>query len=35
VSPAYGWSEDKARQYAVEQRATFGTFVRNKGFITE
>ncbi|WP_181172888.1 nitroreductase family protein [Mesorhizobium sp. B2-7-3] len=35
VSPVYGWSEDKARQYAVEQRATFGTFVRNKGFSTK
>ncbi|MFC3206210.1 nitroreductase family protein [Aquamicrobium soli] len=35
LSPAYGWSEDKARQYAVEQRATFGTFVRNKGFSTQ
>lgn len=35
VSLAYGWSEDKARQYAVEQRANFGTFVRNKGFSTE
>lgn len=28
----YGWSEDKARQYAVPQRADFGTFVRAKGF---
>jgi nitroreductase/FMN reductase [NAD(P)H] len=28
----YGWSEDKARQYGVPQRADFGTFVRNKGF---
>jgi FMN reductase [NAD(P)H] len=28
----YGWSEDKARQYAVPQRADFGAFVREKGF---
>jgi nitroreductase/FMN reductase [NAD(P)H] len=28
----YGWSEDKARQYGVPQRADFGTFVRKKGF---
>ena len=30
----YGWSEDKARQYAVPQRADFGGFVRGKGFIS-
>lgn len=28
----YGWSEDKARQYAKPQRADFGAFVRAKGF---
>ena len=28
----YGWSEDKARQYAVAQRADFGAFVRAQGF---
>ena len=28
----YGWSEDKARQYAVPQRTDFGTFVRKQGF---
>jgi nitroreductase/FMN reductase [NAD(P)H] len=28
----YGWSEDKARQYGVPQRADFGSFVRAKGF---
>jgi nitroreductase/FMN reductase [NAD(P)H] len=28
----YGWSEDKARQYAKPARADFGTFVRAKGF---
>ena len=28
----YGWSEDKARQYAKPQRADFGAFVRKQGF---
>jgi nitroreductase/FMN reductase [NAD(P)H] len=28
----YSWSEDKARQYGVPQRADFGAFVRSKGF---
>jgi nitroreductase/FMN reductase [NAD(P)H] len=28
----YGWSEDKARQYAVPARVDFGSFVRTKGF---
>ncbi len=28
----YGWSEDKARQYAKPEREQFGAFVRNKGF---
>ena len=30
--PFYGWSEDKARQYGVPQRADFRAFVRKKGF---
>jgi nitroreductase/FMN reductase [NAD(P)H] len=30
--PFYGWSEDKAQQYGVPQRADFGAFVRGKGF---
>ncbi|MBN9515029.1 MAG: nitroreductase family protein [Alphaproteobacteria bacterium] len=30
--PGYGWSEDKARQYSVQERADFGAFVRAKGF---
>lgn len=30
--PAYGWSEDKARQYAVPQRDDWGAFVKRKGF---
>ncbi len=28
----YGWSEDKARQYAEPLRATFGQYVRARGF---
>ncbi len=28
----YGWSQDKARQYSVPERADFGRFVRSKGF---
>jgi nitroreductase len=28
----YGWSEDKARQYAHPMRTDFGSFVRRKGF---
>lgn len=32
VQPQYGWSEQKARQYAVPQRASFGAYVRAKGF---
>ncbi len=28
----YGWSEDKARQYGVPERADFGAFIRGKGF---
>ena len=33
--PAYGWSEDKARQYAVPERADWGRFVKDKGFKLE
>lgn len=32
TAPFYGWSEDKARQYATPQRNDFGAFVRGKGF---
>jgi nitroreductase/FMN reductase [NAD(P)H] len=28
----YGWSTDKARQYAVAERENFGAFVRRRGF---
>jgi nitroreductase/FMN reductase [NAD(P)H] len=28
----YGWSEDKARQYASPDRADFGAYVRGQGF---
>lgn len=31
-APYYGWSEDKARQYANPQRTDFGAFVRSQGF---
>jgi nitroreductase len=31
-APFYGWSEDKARQYADPTRTDFGGFVRSKGF---
>ncbi len=31
-SEPYGWSEDKARQYAKPERPGFGAFVRRKGF---
>ena len=32
AASVYGWSEDKARQYAEPLRADFGAFVRAKGF---
>jgi hypothetical protein len=28
----YGWSEDKARQYSVPERADFGAYIRSQGF---
>ena len=31
-SSRYGWSEDKARQYAKPERAGFGRFIRKAGF---
>ena len=31
-SEVYGWSEDKARQYAVPLRVDFGRFVRSRDF---
>ncbi len=31
----YGWSEDKARQYASPQRPGFGAFIRARGFRLE
>lgn len=34
-SDSYGWSEDKARQYAEPLRCDFGAFVRAKGFKLE
>jgi nitroreductase/FMN reductase [NAD(P)H] len=35
VAEFYGWSEDKARQYAKPQRGDFGAFVRRQGFRLE
>ncbi len=32
VANFYGWSEDKARQYAVPQRKDLAAFLRSKGF---
>ena len=32
VADAYGWSEDRTRQYASPARADFGQFVRRQGF---
>lgn len=32
IAGEYGWSEQKARQYAVPQRTDFGQYVRDKGF---
>lgn len=32
AKPDYGWSDEKARQYADPQRDDFGAFVRSKGF---
>lgn len=29
---AYGWSEDKARQYSLPERAGFGAYLRARGF---
>ena len=28
----YGWTEERARQYSVPERADFGSFIRSKGF---
>ena len=32
TAPDYGWMEEKARHYALSERADFGDFVRKKGF---
>jgi hypothetical protein len=32
LADTYGWSEDKARQYARPERADFGAYVRRIGF---
>jgi hypothetical protein len=28
----YGWTEERARQYSVPERADFGTYIRSNGF---
>ena len=28
----YGWSEDKARQYAKPERVDFGAYITRRGF---
>jgi FMN reductase [NAD(P)H] len=28
----YGWTEERARQYSVPERADFGSFIRSRGF---
>ena len=35
ITEPYGWSEDKARQYAEPQRTDFGAFIKAKGFILD
>ncbi len=32
TAAAYGWSHDKARQYAASERADFGAYIRKIGF---
>lgn len=32
LSDSYGWSEDKARQYARKERQDFGTWLKKQGF---
>ncbi len=32
LTEPYGWSEDKARQYSVPERHSFGVFIRRHGF---
>lgn len=32
VSDAYGWSENRTRQYGVSARADFGAYIRQQGF---
>ncbi len=35
TSADYGWSEEKARHYAVPERADFGAYVKRRGFKLE
>jgi nitroreductase/FMN reductase [NAD(P)H] len=32
ISPDYGWSENRTRQYSVPARADFGDYIRRQGF---
>ena len=32
ISPDYGWSENRTRQYSRSSRADFGQFIRRQGF---
>jgi nitroreductase/FMN reductase [NAD(P)H] len=32
TSEFYGWSEDKARQYAQPEREGWGAYIRRRGF---
>lgn len=32
ITDDYGWSDDKVRQYSLEERADFGAYVRAQGF---
>ncbi|MEL7544008.1 MAG: NADPH-dependent oxidoreductase, partial [Pseudomonadota bacterium] len=35
IADTYGWSEDKARQYATSERADFGAYIRAQGFLLD
>jgi nitroreductase/FMN reductase [NAD(P)H] len=35
IVDSYGWSEDKARQYAKPERQNFGSYIRDRGFNLE
>lgn len=35
ATECYGWSEDKARQYAGPEREDFGAYIRSQGFVLD